>query len=167
MLDLDRDRDRDCDRASRVGSSAPGDASTAQRVVCVLGMHRSGTSVVASLLEGLGVHLGAADDLLRPLPENPRGYWEHRAIKDVNEALLARLGGRWHTPPMLRDGWHRASGLDELRVEARALRSAALPRARLLAALILPDRAFPRVLLLAKIGPATGRPGAQRAGQSL
>jgi hypothetical protein len=84
-------------------------------------MHRSGTSVVASLLEGLGVHLGAPDDLLRPLPENPRGYWEHRGLKDVNETLLARLGGRWHMPPQLPEGWHRAAALDALRGEARAL----------------------------------------------
>jgi hypothetical protein len=96
-------------------------ASAAQRVVCVLGMHRSGTSVVASLLEGLGVHLGGADALLRPLPENPRGYWEHGALKDVNEALLAHLGGRWHSPPNLPDGWQRAAALDELRAQARVL----------------------------------------------
>jgi hypothetical protein len=92
-----------------------------QRVVCVLGMHRSGTSVVASLLERLGVRLGGPGDFLRPLPENPRGYWEHRGLKDVNEALLARLGGRWHSPPPFANGWHRTEALNELRTQARAL----------------------------------------------
>jgi hypothetical protein len=47
-------------------------------------MHRSGTSVVASVLQRLGVFLGAPAALLDPLPENPRGYWEHRGIKDLN-----------------------------------------------------------------------------------
>lgn len=91
------------------------------RAVCVLGMHRSGTSVMTSLLERLGVYLGDAGDFLDPLPENARGYWEHRGFKDLNEALLARLGGQWHTPPAFPPGWERAPQLDDLRTQAEAL----------------------------------------------
>ena len=42
------------------------------RVVCVLGMHRSGTSAVAQLLSLLGVFLGGSDELLSRRPTTAR-----------------------------------------------------------------------------------------------
>ena len=91
------------------------------RVVCVLGMHRSGTSVTTSLLEPLGVYLGSADDLRHPLVEDPHGYWEHRPLKAVSEGLLHRVGGDWHTPLRFQTGWERARRFDDLREHAREL----------------------------------------------
>ena len=88
------------------------------RVVCVLGMHRSGTSVTTSLLETLGVHLGSDDDLRDPLLDDPHGYWEHRPLKAVSEDLLHRVGGDWHTPLRFQAGWERARRFDDLRVHA-------------------------------------------------
>ena len=40
------------------------------RTVCVLGMHRSGTSLTAGLINMLGVYLGPESDLVHPLGEN-------------------------------------------------------------------------------------------------
>ena len=91
------------------------------RVVCVLGMHRSGTSVTTSLLEPLGVHLGSVDDLRHPLVEGPHGYWEHRPLKAVSEDLLHRVGGDWHTPLQFQAGWERAKRFDDLRAHAKGL----------------------------------------------
>ncbi len=96
----------------------------APTVVCVLGMHRSGTSVVAAMLERFGIYLGAPHLWLTPLPENPLGYWEHRGIKALNEELLHRLGGSWHTLPPLPSGWADAPALADLRERARALLAA-------------------------------------------
>jgi hypothetical protein len=79
--------------------------------------------VVASVLQRLGVFLGAPAALLDPLPENPRGYWEHRGIKDLNEELLARVGGRWWSPPDFAPGWDLGPGLEDLRARARAFRN--------------------------------------------
>ena len=47
-------------------------------VVCVLGMHRSGTSLVARVLNLLGLDLGPAEHLMRPGAANPAGHWESR-----------------------------------------------------------------------------------------
>jgi len=89
------------------------------RAVCVLGMHRSGTSAITSLLEPIGVHLGALDDLRDDAAGDPHGYWEHRGLKAVSEDLLHRLGADWHRPPILADGWTDDPSLDDLRAHAR------------------------------------------------
>jgi len=67
----------------------------------VLGMHRSGTSVVAKALHSLGVVLG--DDLLGATQDNPKGYWEHRGIVELNQRILAELGCNWFSLKVLSD----------------------------------------------------------------
>lgn len=87
----------------------------AANVVCVLGMHRSGTSVAAGVLRILGASLGPEDKLVSPRPDNPKGFSEHRPIVALNNALLARLGGRPFAPPGLPPGWESSPLLDDLR----------------------------------------------------
>ena len=86
--------------------------------MCVTGMHRSGTSFTACVLELLGVYWGSPDRLMAPGPDNPAGYWENRDLKELNDELLARLGGSWDLPPVLHPGWEQALGLDPLRKRA-------------------------------------------------
>jgi hypothetical protein len=91
------------------------------RVVCVIGMHRSGTSVVTRMLNLLGVSLGPEEELLEPAARNPVGFWENERVVALNDELLAALGGNATTPQVLADGWERASELDSLRERAAAL----------------------------------------------
>jgi hypothetical protein len=86
--------------------------------VCVTGMHRSGTSFVASALRALGVSLGDPDRLMRPGPDNPAGYYEVQSILDLNQELLAHLGGSWDAPPVLDPGWENDPGLAPFRDRA-------------------------------------------------
>jgi hypothetical protein len=67
--------------------------------VFVLGMHRSGTSAVTRVVNLLGVPIGRMDRLMAPQADNPEGFWEHLALMDVNDKVLARLGGSWDAPP--------------------------------------------------------------------
>lgn len=63
-------------------------------MIFILGMHRSGTSAVARLLNILGVELG--QNLLDPSPEiNAAGFWENRSVVDLNERLLLSLDSNW------------------------------------------------------------------------
>lgn len=94
-----------------------------KRAICITGMHRSGTSLVARVCNLLGVDLGGEDDLMPPTPDNPRGYWESERISWFNERLLGRLGGNWKEPPFLESGWENAEALDPLRNEAREILS--------------------------------------------
>lgn len=59
----------------------------------ILGMHRSGTSALASTIHGLGVTLG--DSLLPPSEDNPKGYFENKAVQEFNEAFLVGSGFGW------------------------------------------------------------------------
>jgi hypothetical protein len=70
-----------------------GDQISPVTAVAVLGMHRSGTSSVAGALVCLG---GAAPlHLMRPEPDNERGFWESPVIMALNEEVLAAGGSHW------------------------------------------------------------------------
>ena len=64
-------------------------------LVVVLGMHRSGTSVITSLVESCGISTG--DNLQGAGPDNPKGYWEDEFIVNTNNKLLRSLGLEWHS----------------------------------------------------------------------
>jgi hypothetical protein len=66
------------------------------RVLAVLGMHRSGTSALVGSLQRHGLFLG---DHSTQNKYNPRGNRENRAVLRVNEAVLQHSGGSWHSPP--------------------------------------------------------------------
>lgn len=65
------------------------------RLILVLGMHRSGTSVAARLLAELGVHLGPAACLMPAREDNPKGFFEHMGIVQRNDQFLAEIGAAW------------------------------------------------------------------------
>lgn len=67
-----------------------------QRLLLVLGMHRSGTSALAGLLAGDGVQLPAGSPPADPF--NPRGYWEPLQLLACHNTLLEEAGGRWDDP---------------------------------------------------------------------
>ena len=75
--------------------------------MCLIGMHRSGTSLAARMLSLLGVSLGAPEGLLPPGPDNPAGYWENKSIQEFDDELLADRGGAWDQPPVLVPGWEQ------------------------------------------------------------
>jgi len=81
------------------------------QVIVVLGMHRSGTSLLAQILGRLGVRLGE-NVLTRTEEDNKYGYWEHRFIARTQDFLLAELGRMWHEPRgllPLPPGWLEAA----------------------------------------------------------
>lgn len=81
--------------------------------VIVLGMHRSGTSLVAGSLQAAGVHLGEVND---EAPFNKKGNKEHTAVRNLNDRILAANGATWRSPPSGQLNWD-----DGQRAEARAI----------------------------------------------
>jgi len=73
--------------------------------VLVLGMHRSGTSCVAGLLQTLGLWGGRPDEFLANPAENPRGFFERGDVHAVCVEALAGRGGDWSIPL----GWDEAA----------------------------------------------------------
>lgn len=92
-------------------------------LIIVGGMHRSGTSFVTELLHVLGAHTG--DDLLIAADDNPHGFFEHRGFKQINDQVLAQIGGAWDRPvASLSPNWPKSAGLDRFRQMAEtAVRS--------------------------------------------
>jgi glycosyltransferase involved in cell wall biosynthesis len=62
--------------------------------IVVLGMHRSGTSALARVLNLCGAVL-PPNVMPRKLGDNPTGYWEAEEVKGLNDRALRRLGGAW------------------------------------------------------------------------
>ena len=74
----------------------------ASRAVCVVGMHRSGTSAVARGVSALSVDLG--DNFFDLQPDNPTGYWEDKTIVGINQRVLEELKLKWDdAAPIARD----------------------------------------------------------------
>ena len=71
-------------------------AKTKPRVVVLLGMHRSGTSLAMSVMHSLGIECGNA--LIPAGRSNLAGFWEHAEIVAIHEHLMASLGRLWHGP---------------------------------------------------------------------
>jgi len=63
-------------------------------LVVILGMHRSGTSVITRALQVMGIELG--DNFLRPNRHNERGYWEDVDIQALNVEMLHAIDSDWH-----------------------------------------------------------------------
>ena len=68
--------------------------------VVVLGMHRSGTSMMSQMLQAMGVYMGEGLGELQ----------EDMDFVQANRAILQQAGGSWHTPPtseQLTEAYHQ------------------------------------------------------------
>ncbi len=61
----------------------------------VLGMHRSGTSAVARLLNMMGAYFAPENMELPATTDNPKGYWERRDVVNLHEEILTHLRIKW------------------------------------------------------------------------
>jgi hypothetical protein len=86
------------------------------RAIMVLGMHRSGTSVVTRGLQALGVNIGT--DFIESQSDNPTGYWENPKIVALNERVLAAFGLSWFSTGRIADADWQGPAIAALRTEA-------------------------------------------------
>jgi hypothetical protein len=70
--------------------------ANAAPLILLVGMHRSGTSLLGSLLPHLGVALPGP--LIAGDQHNPEGYFERRDVVDLQEQLLIALDRFWAGP---------------------------------------------------------------------
>jgi GT2 family glycosyltransferase/glycosyltransferase involved in cell wall biosynthesis len=91
-----------------------------QTAVCIVGAHRSGTSMLTRLLHACGLYLGPESALMPAQADNPEGFWEHLGFVAVNDELLNELGGAWDLPPTADENFSDPR-LGPLRMKARLL----------------------------------------------
>ncbi|MGH9986827.1 MAG: sulfotransferase, partial [Nitrososphaeraceae archaeon] len=95
--------------------------SQKSNVICIIGMHRSGTSMIARLLNLYGLDLGPEEKLLGPNASNALGHFEHTDFLKIDDELLEHFGGSWDNPPDLEPGWQHDSSLEKFVHEAKSL----------------------------------------------
>jgi hypothetical protein len=87
--------------------------------ILVLGMHRSGTSSFARVMNLLGADL--PNDLMLAGVGNDKGHWESKAIVAFNERLLATAGSRWNDWLPIDDAWRQSAVYPDFFVHAQEL----------------------------------------------
>ncbi|WP_322418577.1 class I SAM-dependent methyltransferase [Mesorhizobium huakuii] len=101
-------------------ASIPGRARHSRRkAILVLGMHRSGTSMLAGTIAALG-----AAHPKRPLRadgNNPKGYWESTPLNFANDELLAAAASSWHDWRPLDPQWLQSLAAERLRDKIKAI----------------------------------------------
>lgn len=71
--------------------------------IIILGMHRSGTSMVTRLINMLGAYVGPERMMLeyrvkKLMSSNAKGHWERGDVLDINEAIFREHNTRWDKP---------------------------------------------------------------------
>jgi len=87
------------------------------KAICIIGMHRSGTSTVSRSINLLGAYLGEDTDFVTPLSDNPEGYWELSDIVNFHGRLLDQMKKSWDTAIPLPDKWHESEKVKPFRNE--------------------------------------------------
>ena len=71
--------------------------------ILVLGMHRSGTSMVSRILNLMGCYYASEDQTVLPAEDNPKGFWERKDVMDLNNKILDDYNSSWDNPYNLKD----------------------------------------------------------------
>ena len=67
-----------------------------KQLVVILGMHRSGTSLITKSIELFGFSLG--ENLMEASEDNPTGFWEDLDLVALNDQILASNQATWDSP---------------------------------------------------------------------
>jgi hypothetical protein len=74
-----------------------------RKALLIVGVSRSGTSVLSHLLHALGATVPKA--LMGPGYGNPKGHWEPKALVALNDEILASMGMSWSDPRTIPWSW--------------------------------------------------------------
>jgi hypothetical protein len=94
------------DHQAALGEASRRESTTRRsnrKALLILGMHRSGTSLLAYLLHILGAALPV--DVIGPARGNPLGHWEPRNLVAINDDTLRALDRSWDDPRPIDQEW--------------------------------------------------------------
>lgn len=92
---------------------------TDKPLVFVLGMHRSGTSMLTRILNLLG--LETSNNLISAGAHNAMGYWESAGVIALNDRILRAMHSAWYDPQPVVVSELPSSDWDAFTAEARQL----------------------------------------------
>ncbi|MFD2672022.1 glycosyltransferase [Marinicrinis sediminis] len=88
-----------------------------KKAICILGMHRSGTSMLMRILHLLGLEIGRDEDIVSYGEDNPEGFWEHRGIVEIHEKILQEMNRGWDSIAPMQQDWLRKPSIIEYKKE--------------------------------------------------
>ncbi len=80
----------------------------------LLGMHRSGTSALARILNLMGCYFGSEDVSAGVGYDNPKGFWERLDVVELNNLILNAAGGSWWDMEKFDSGSIKGEELDDI-----------------------------------------------------
>ena len=83
-----------------------------KNLILVSGMHRSGTSALSGILHHLGNSIGK--HILPPAPDNPKGFFENKAVVNFNTSILHKLDLTWDSIFSMPPNWRNLLNLEKL-----------------------------------------------------
>lgn len=66
-----------------------------RKIILVLGMHRSATSLTTEILSSYGLFIGETEDLCKPNQSNQRGFFENKYAVRLNNRILYEHRMHW------------------------------------------------------------------------
>ena len=108
-------------RIEQINARLRGNEPLRQISVCITGMHHSGISLVAQILQRCELYLGREHQLAASAADNLDGYCEDQDFHQLNEAILSHFDGGWDATPSLAPNWVDLPELEPLRQRARSL----------------------------------------------
>src|SRR5262249_5176171 len=97
-------RSRECIRMKPLAQPSVALSLLPTACILVAGMHRSGTSAAARVINLLGADI--ARELTPAIAgNNDRGFWEAKVVLAIHDRLLASLGSAWDDPFPLPEHW--------------------------------------------------------------
>jgi len=101
--------------------------TTQNSVICVLGMHRSGTSMLTKILNLCGLEIGDDSDVVEnddySRIGNETGHWENQKFSAINKEILSVFtgGDNWQEDPRLPVNWLKDKRLKKISIKAQEL----------------------------------------------
>lgn len=77
--------------------------------ILILGMHRSGTSMLTGILNKLNINVG--NDVLQPANDNLKGFFENKKIVEINDQILEYFGYTWDNVDKFPNNWINKLGI--------------------------------------------------------
>ncbi|WP_162163033.1 sulfotransferase family protein [Roseivivax marinus] len=97
----------------------PESAAQQRIALLVLGMHRSGTSVLSGVLSRLDCVMPATP--IGAEPENPKGFYESRLVARLNDAILSSSDSAWTDWTAFSKDWYEGRGYERYLPKAVSL----------------------------------------------
>jgi spore maturation protein CgeB/GT2 family glycosyltransferase len=104
----------------RLINSRPGRISTHMQIL-VFGMHRSGTSIVARLLNMMGAYFAPEGVEMPAHSTNPKGFWERKDVNELCIGLLRSADCEWYRISSFSIDKIPSEALEEFREKARQI----------------------------------------------